>query len=247
MLRSFIVVALTFLYTVLAGAIFIPHAIITRRSGALYRAGIFGIRLATWLSGVRVKVEGNERIDPRRTYVFMLNHVSNIDIVAMAFLPRVVVLTKAELFKVPVLGSAMRHVGLIPVARGTHQAAASVEAGVTALKGGRSMMVFPEGTRSMTQELLPFRRGVFVMAIRAGMPIVPVTLQGTRDIMRKGDPRIHPGEVRMVLHDPIPTAGLSENQRFALVDQVRNAIASDLPPAALSSQLSATNDLKAES
>lgn len=228
MIRSLIVVSLTFLYTVLAGAVFIPYTMITGRSAALYRAGIFGIRLATWLSGVRVRVEGRERIDPQGTYVFMLNHVSNIDIAAMAFLPRVIVLTKAELFRVPVLGSAMRRVGLIPVARGTHQAAASVDAGIAALRSGRSMMVFPEGTRSTTEEMLPFRRGVFVMAIRAGVPVVPVSILGTREIMRKGDPSIHPGDVRMVLHDPIPTAGLSENERFALVERVRATIASAL-------------------
>jgi len=99
---------------------------------------------------------------------------------------------------------------------------------VAALRGGRSMMVFPEGTRSGTEEMLPFRRGVFVMAIRAGVSVVPVTLLGTRQIMRKGDPRIHPGDVRMVLHDPIPTAGLSEQQRFSLVQCVRSAIASAL-------------------
>jgi 1-acyl-sn-glycerol-3-phosphate acyltransferase len=228
MIRSLIVVSLTFLYTVLAGAIFIPYTLISRRSAALYRAGVFGIRLAMWLGGVRVRVEGRERIDPRATYVFMLNHVSNVDVAAMAFLPRVVVLTKQEVFRIPVLGRAMRMVGLIPVPRGTHQAAATVEAGVTALRGGRSMMVFPEGTRSPTEEMLPFRRGVFVMAIRAGVPVVPVTLLGTRQIMRKGDPRFHPGDVRMVLHEPIPTAGFSEQQRFSLVQSVRDAIASAL-------------------
>lgn len=228
MLRSLIVVSLTALYTAVAGALVLPYEVLTGRHSVVYRAGVWGVRLAIWLSGIRVHVEGRVRLEPDRTYVFMSNHVSNVDIAAVAFLPRVAAIAKHKLFQIPVLGRALRVTGFIPVVRGSQQASESVDAGVAALRGGRSLLVFPEGTRSTTSQMLPFRRGVFLMAIRAGVPIVPISLSGTRDIMRKGDPRIHPGQVRIVLHEPIPTAGLAEEDRFALADRTRQVIASAL-------------------
>ncbi len=242
MLRSLMVVVVTALYIAVAGSVFIPYAMLTGNDALLFRVGVLGARLALWLAGVRVRVEGRERLRPDSTYVFMSNHVGNADPPALvAYLPqRVAAIAKHKVFQVPLMGRALRLAGFISVVRDTPQASAAVDAGVAALRGGRSMVVFPEGTRSRTGEMLPFRRGVFLMAIRAGVSIVPVTILGSREIMRKGDPRIYPGLIRIVLHDPIPTAGLREEDRYALADRVREVIASALPaPAPAESPASA--------
>lgn len=232
LLRSLITVVGACLYILVAGAIFVPYAMITRNDALMFQVGITGVRFAAWLAGVQARLERLERIRPEATYVYMCNHVSNVDVLVIAYLPRAAGLAKYGLFKIPFLGQALRISGFIPVVRGTSRAAAAVDAGVAALRGGRSLLVFPEGTRSTTGELIAFRHGVFLMAIRAQVPIVPVTLVGAREIMRKGDPRIYPGEVRIILHDPIPTAGLVDDDRQALAERVRAVIASALPPPA---------------
>jgi 1-acyl-sn-glycerol-3-phosphate acyltransferase len=230
MLRSIAVVVVLALYLVFVATPVFVYCWITRDDETMYRFGARGVRLALWVGGVRLTMEGRERLRAGETYIFMANHVSNVDPLALiACLPRIAGPTKHTVFRIPVLGPAMKMVGFIPVVRGTSQAAAAVEAGAQALRSGRSLFVHPEGTRSATGQMLPFRRGVFVMALRAGVPVVPVTIIGSRDIMRKGDPRIHPGQVRLVIHEPIPTAGLSKEERFKLADRVRQAIASALP------------------
>ncbi|MGH8247689.1 MAG: lysophospholipid acyltransferase family protein, partial [Gammaproteobacteria bacterium] len=219
------------LYILLIGGPVLLVALAARNDGLIWRVGVAGARFALWLAGVKVRVEGTERLDLSRTYLFMSNHVGNVDPPAeVVHLPqRVAIIAKHDVFKIPVLGRALRFTGFIPIYRGTAQAASTVEGGIANLRAGRSMLVYPEGTRSPTGEMLPFRRGVFVMAIRAGVPIVPLTITGSRAIMRKGDPRIYPGDVQLIIHDPIPTAGLTEDDRFALAERVREAIASALP------------------
>ncbi len=232
MLRTIAVVIAIVLYIIVVALPFLLYALITRDDERLYRMGVVGVRLVLWAGGVRIETEGRQNMDPKRTAVFMANHVSNADpLVLVACLPRVAALAKHSVFRIPVVGQAMRLAGFIPVVRGTKQAAVSVEAGVRALQAGRSLMVFPEGTRSFTDEMLPFRRGVFLMSLRAGVSIVPVTIIGSREVMRKGDPSIHPGMVRVVIHQPIETAGVREDERHALAEQIREQIASALPPA----------------
>jgi 1-acyl-sn-glycerol-3-phosphate acyltransferase len=226
MLRSLLVVTTAILYIVLVGFPFVLYGILTRNDGIVYRMGVIGVKLVLRAAGVRVDCRQCSRLDPGQTYVFMSNHVGNADPLALvACLPRVAALAKHVLFRVPVLGQALYLTGFIPVVRGTAEAAEAVDAGVSVLRSGRSLMVFPEGTRSKTGELLPFRRGVFLMAIRAGVPVVPVTVTGSREVMRKGDPRIHPGTIVVLIHDPIPTTGLTEHDRHALAERVRDVIA----------------------
>jgi len=230
MIRTVIVVIFIALYIALAGLPALLYALATGNDEFMFRWGRRGARWAIWLAGIRMRVEGRDKLQPGATYVFMSNHVGNVDPpVHVAVLPRVAALAKHVVWKIPVLGRALTLTGFIPVMRGTQQAAQSVDAGTRALRGGRSLLVYPEGTRSRTGEMLPFRHGVFLMAIRAGVPIVPMTILGSREIMQKGDPRIHPGEVRIVIHDPIPTANLREEDRQALSDKVREVIASALP------------------
>ena len=213
-----------------AALIAFPWTFITRNANFLYKLGTSIGRLGVWLAGVKVEVRGYENLDPRCTYIFMCNHVSNLD--PPILIPRVPartsVLVKKELFRIPILGPAMRLASLVPVDRRNREAAiASVQAGVAVLKTGIDMTVFPEGTRSPDGKLLPFKKGPFYLATDSGIPIVPVTVTGTEKLMPKGAAIIRPGKAILTFHPPI------DPQRFetkeALIDAVRAAISSALP------------------
>lgn len=230
MLRAAIVVGGTFLYIVVAGILSIPVAALMGDPGIVYRVGVRGARLLLWLSGAKLVVEGRENLYPGVPCVYVANHVSNIDPPAIAaILPRVAVLTKKEVWKIPVFGRAMTMCKFIPVERGTERAAVAVNLGVERLKEGFSILAFPEGTRSRTEETQPFRHGVFLMAILAGAPVVPVTILGSREMMPKGHRGIRPGTIRFVAHPPVPSTGLTESDRGALADRVREIVISALP------------------
>jgi 1-acyl-sn-glycerol-3-phosphate acyltransferase len=140
-------------------------------------------------------------------------------------------MAKQEFFRVPVLGTAMRLRGFIPIDRKNRERAiAAVEEAVEALKAGYSFLAFPEGTRSPDGRLQIFKKGLFVVAIKAGAPIVPVSASGARKVMPKGKFAIYPGRVRITIHDPIPTAGLEVNDRQKVIDLTRQAIISGLEP-----------------
>ncbi len=229
MLRTLIVLVGSSLYMLFEGAIFIPLGFLLRKPSWVFWSGHRVARFATWLSGARITVEGREHLTPGRPCVYVCNHVSNLDPPAIAsVLPRVVVMAKKEAFRIPIAGTAFRMVGFIPVDRGTERAAASVNAGTESLKAGHSLLAFPEGTRGRTTEMLPFRHGVFLMAIRANALIVPITLIGLREMMPRGSFGITPGPVRFVVHPPLSTDGLVESDRGALADRTRDVIASAL-------------------
>ena len=231
MIRAAITVSLTFLYIVTAGSIVVPLAMLFRQPEWVYRTGIKGVHMLLWLAGTKLVVEGRENLHPGAPCIYVANHVSNIDPPAIvAILPRVVVLAKKEVWKIPVFGRALTMCKCIPVDRGSERAAAAVNLGVERLKEGFSIMAFPEGTRSRTEETQPFRHGVFLMAILAGAPVVPVTILGSREMMPKGHPGIRPGTIRFVVHPPVPTTGLTESDRGALADRVREIVISALPP-----------------
>jgi 1-acyl-sn-glycerol-3-phosphate acyltransferase len=232
MIRSIITIGLTFAYILLLGPPLLLYAALTGNTDPLYNAAIAGARMGLWLAGARVTVEGGEKIPRGRPVVFMPNHQSNMDSPALfTNTPPVLGLAKKEFFRVPVLGRVMRRRGFIPVERANReQAIGAVEAAVRSLQAGHSFIGFPEGTRSRDGRLQTFKKGVFVMAIKAGAPIVPVSISGSRHLMRKGDWRIHSGPVRLRFHDPVPTAGCTLDDRARIIAQVREAILSGLEP-----------------
>ena len=191
-----------------------------------FQAGIQTVRVALAVVGLRYRVEGREHILDRPA-IYCVNHTSNVEppvlFAALRRLtPRLHILYKAELRKLPILNIGFDLVGFIPVDRGNReQTTRAVNLAVARLNAGGSFFVFPEGTRSRTGELLPFRKGAFVMAIRAGVPIVPVAISGARDAMKKGSPIIRPATVRLRLGEPIETRGLDEGRRDELVHSVR--------------------------
>jgi 1-acyl-sn-glycerol-3-phosphate acyltransferase len=232
MIRALFVSVVTFLYILVVGLPFLIHAWLTKNTDKLYQVGITGARLALWLSGVRLEVHGLEKIPHGRAAIYMPNHQSNCDPPAViSILPPVLVLAKQEFFRVPVLGRAMIYRGFIPVDRKNRERAiAAVEQAVESMRRGSSFLAFPEGTRSPDGRLQTFKKGLFVMAIKAGTLIVPVSVSGARKIMPKGHFGIHPGLVRITIQDPIHAADYTLEQRRELIQVTRQAILKGLDP-----------------
>ncbi len=232
MIRAAFVSILTFAYILLVGFPFLVLAWITRNTDQIYQVGVTGARLALWLSGVRLEVRGRENIPHGRAAIYMPNHQSNCDPPAViSILPPVLVMAKQEFFRIPVLGTAMIYRGFIPVDRKNRdKAIAAVEKAVDSMKAGRSFMAFPEGTRSPDGRLQAFKKGLFVMAIKAGALIVPVSASGARKVMPKGKFAIHPGLVRITFHEPINAAEYKLDDRSKLMARTREAILKGLEP-----------------
>ena len=202
-------------------------AIVFGWKGLLYVLGHLGVRLGLALSGIRVRVAGAENVPRDRAAVFCSNHQSNVDppILFDALHPRMHILYKAEIDAIPILARAFRQGGFIPIDRRNKEAALrSIEAGAASIRAGNSFLIFPEGTRSRTANLLPFKKGGFIMAIKAQAPIVPVAVQGGRAAMHKGSSIIRPVTVSIRVGEPIETAGLSLEDRHALITRTRQRI-----------------------
>ncbi len=204
---------------------------LTRHSRPLYAAADFALRLGFALLGIRLRIAGAEHIRPHQAAVYVANHISNLDPPALyrtlsGVQPRVRTLYKAELRRVPLLGRVFDVAGFVPVERQRRgRRVEAFESAARALVGGHSFFVFPEGTRSRTGALLPFKQGAFRMAIAAQAPVIPTILAGGSEAMRKGSWIIRPVTVAIEFCPPIETHGLAETDREALIQRVRAAIA----------------------
>ena len=214
-------------YAILVG---LPALLIARISGSptvLYRAGQGGAWIGLKLAGVRCRVVGRQNVDPEQNYVFMPNHQSNLDpsVVMLAIGRDLRFMAKASLFRIPVLGQAMLGGGFVPVERHMREkAVAAVEAAVGELQKGHDFLIFPEGTRSRDGRLLPLKKGPFIMAIKAQVPIVPVAVRGTCALWRKGSMKIKAGTVTVEILDPISTTGMETENRHAIRDLVQGRL-----------------------
>jgi 1-acyl-sn-glycerol-3-phosphate acyltransferase len=218
------------LFIPFAALIAMPWTLIVRNADFLYFFSLRGARIALWLAGIRVETEGRELVPPGQTYIFMSNHVSNLDPpVLIPVIPgRTSVLVKKELFRVPIFGTAMRMGALVPVDRSDREAAIqSIGRAAEVVKRGLHMTIFIEGTRSRDGRLLPFKKGPFHLALESGVAIVPVTILGTSTMMHKGSWLIYAGSARCVFHPPIEPRSFPD--REALMEAVRQSIASALP------------------
>lgn len=225
-LRSVLTYLVISLYVLIAGPIGLLIGVLLRSKGTLYFLGHIGVGLALGLAGIRYRIRGKERI-PARAVVFCSNHESNVDppVLFQALHKRLHILFKAELKKLPVLGIVMQAGGFVPVERDRREASmASIEVAAQSIRQGNSFLIFPEGTRSRTRELLPFKKGGFIMAIKAQAPIVPVAVSGGREAMRKGSWIVRPVMVDVRIGEPVETAGLTLDDRDALIDTVRARI-----------------------
>lgn len=232
MLRTIFIAVFLSLYTLILGPPFLLYTLITRNGNALYRAGVGGVMFFVKAVGVKVRVVGTERI-PAGVCLFVANHTSSADAPAVvgAIPRRIAVLLKKSLFNWPIVGSAFRSVNFIPVERDARESAiASVEKAVEAMKAGQSFLIYPEGTRSPDGRLQEFRKGAAVLAIKAGVPIVPMACSGAHKVMAKRSLVIHPGEILVEFLEPIDASRCSWEQRDELNKRVHDAIAAGLPP-----------------
>ena len=231
MIRTAIVAIFLSIYTLILGPPLILYTVVTRSADLMYWVGVKGLVFITRVCGMRVNVEGRENI-PAGVCLFAANHTSNADAPAIvgAIPRRLAIFGRKSLFDIPIVGLAFRLAKFVPVDRGNRGAAlASVKLAVEYIKTGSSFLVYPEGTRSPDGRMQRFKKGSFVMAIEAGVPIVPVACSGAHRIMKKNSLIIHPGKVTVRFAKPVDVSGYTVEQRNALAEKVHDAVAAQLP------------------
>jgi 1-acyl-sn-glycerol-3-phosphate acyltransferase len=230
MIRTVIMVAVWALALLLLGPPLLVYSLLTSSVEVMYRIGTYVGISGVKLIGVKVDVRGLEHLEAGRNYIFMSNHVSNLDppVLIPSIPGRCSVLVKKEVFRIPILGLAMRMADLVPVDRRHRESAIeSVRAAVEVMRHHIHMVIFVEGTRSWDGRLLPFKKGPFHLAMEVGAPVVPVTILGTYECWPKGKFVVRPGTATVVFHPPIDPAGFSDREE--LMATVRETIAGALP------------------
>ena len=213
-----------------AALIAFPWTLITGNVDFLYWLGMWLAFTAPRVAGVKVKLVGLDKIDPAGTYIFMSNHVSNLDPpILVPLIPgRTSVLAKREIWKIPIISKALDLAEIVPVERSNRDSAInSIRRAGEVMQHHINMTIFPEGTRSPDGRLMPFKKGPFHLAAETGFPIVPVTILGTYEMMPKGTSLIKGGTATLVFHPPVDPKQFASREE--LVEAVRAAINSALP------------------
>jgi 1-acyl-sn-glycerol-3-phosphate acyltransferase len=235
MLRASFVYLFIALYVLIAGPIGIIGSLLSGRTDFVYGLARLCMRLAGWMSGIRLVIRGQERILPDRTYLFLSNHQSNFDgpILLHTTGRNLRAIVKTEMMRIPLLSMVLRRVQFVPIDRKDPvQARAGLDRAAQLLRNGFSFFAFPEGTRSRDGFLGQFKKGVFVMAIQAGMPVVPVSIRNSRALQLPGRYGIRPATVEVAFHDPIDTCIMKLEDRDYLLRLTREAILRGLDTAA---------------
>lgn len=226
-IQTCVIVVWTVLVTLVIGTMVILGSFFSRDGNALHLIARWWANSILWVSRVKVTVSGAEKLDPQQSYIYMANHQSNADIPLL--LGRLPVqfrwLAKAELFRIPIFGRAMRGVGYISLDRSNRKSAfESLNRAARTIRNGTSVLIFPEGTRSRDGRILPFKKGGFVLAVDSGVPIVPIIIRGTQAIIPKGHFMIRPAPVTLEILAPVETAGYTRKTKDALLEHIRSIL-----------------------
>jgi 1-acyl-sn-glycerol-3-phosphate acyltransferase len=233
MIRYYWTFVVAFLSLVFIGVPAITIGNILRKffgvEGFIFPPAKFGCRAYVWAAGARVHVSGLEHLDRDQAYVFIANHQSNLDPpLLFSYLGHNVgAIAKVELSRIPIMKQGFPLAHVVPIDRSNRERAVqSTRRGADELLRGHSLMAFPEGTRSVDGRVKEFKRGVFYMAIEAGVPIVPAVVNDTRLVMRKGEKRVVPGDVYLEVLPPVSAEGYTMDNVGELIERVRDLIAS---------------------
>jgi 1-acyl-sn-glycerol-3-phosphate acyltransferase len=232
MIRTVILLLYLTVVILLGGPLLILYGICGGNMDTFYHVGVYWALLLIRPLGIRTRIEGVENIPPGPC-VFASNHASNSDppVILKAIPRRIGVLIKKSVFSVPFMGKAFRMARFVPVDRDNRGGAMnSIHVAAGYMKEGLSFLMFPEGTRSKDGRLLPFKRAGFVLAIEAGVPVVPIACSGAQHILPKGSVRLRAGEIVVRFCPPINAAAYSMDRRGELAADVHDVIAANLPP-----------------
>jgi len=232
MLRVAFMCVFLSLYVLIVGPPLLIYAFVTKHVDPLYWAGVKGVMFFVNCVGVRVQVKGTERI-PAGTCIFAANHTSSADAPAVvgAIPRRIAILLKRSLFEWPIVGQAFHLAHFIPVDRFNRESAIeSLQKATLALRNGQSFLIYPEGTRSPDGRLQDFKKGTAVMAIKSGVPLVPVACSNAHRIMEKRRLKIQPGHIVVEFLEPIDPSKYSLEQREGLIQELHDRLAAGLPP-----------------
>jgi len=231
MIRHFLytafVIAYVVLLTIVMATVVILVALFSRNGNTPHLVARAWAKSILFVSGIHVHVNGLENLNVGGSCILMPNHQSNFDIpVLLGCLPvQFRWLAKAELFKIPIFGRGMRGCGYISIDRSNRKSAfQSLTEAATKIRNGVSVLIFPEGTRSLDGKILPFKKGGFVLSVDAGVPVVPIVIFNTWSIMPKGRLLIRRRSVQMDILAPIPTSGYTRKTKDDLMNTVRNTI-----------------------
>jgi 1-acyl-sn-glycerol-3-phosphate acyltransferase len=221
----FILIPLIAIYTIVLGTISVVTTLFDRSGDAGHWCARTWSTLILKTTGVRVAVRGLERLDPSRSYVFAANHQSIYDIpILFACIPlQLRIVAKASLGSIPFLGWHLHRTGHLLVNRKS-PGADIVEKMRRLVSESHSLIVFPEGTRSEDGRVGRFKKGPFLVAIDAGLPVVPVTIDGSRHVMTKGRLMVCPGQVQLTIHEPLPTSGVDRKDVIGFGERVRTGV-----------------------
>jgi 1-acyl-sn-glycerol-3-phosphate acyltransferase len=237
-IHSIVAIPLIYLYTVVMGSLSLTLSFVDSDGSRQHWCARTWCRLIAATSGMSVEVFGLENLpEPGTPVVYMANHQSYMDIPTIfGFLPvQFRIIAKESLFKVPFMGWHLTRAGNIPINRSNRrEAMRSIERAAERIREGTSVVVFPEGTRSKTGVLQPYKAGSFRLAAAAGVPIVPIAIVGTCKVLRKDSLLIRPGRVEMHIHPAVSTAGVDETHLDELMANVRSAMTRTLGPRGLS-------------
>jgi 1-acyl-sn-glycerol-3-phosphate acyltransferase len=225
MIRTLFIIFWDVILTVFFAVMAILTSFVSAGGETPYKVGRIWAKCILAASNIKVTVKGFSNLNRTGSFIYMPNHVSNFDIpVLQAYLPvQFRWLAKAELFKIPIFGYAMKRAGYISINRFDRKAAIqSLNKAAEIIRNGTSVIIFPEGTRSQNQNIQSFKKGGFVLAVDSGVPIIPVIIHGTWSIMQKKQILVKPGNVVLEIKKPINTSDYTRKTKDDLMEKVRN-------------------------